>query len=907
MCALQGWGRTVECEISFIGKVCRKEKKKIYKIRLSKDRGGYVKTVNVKRIAAAAAGAAMLGAAFAGAVSVDQAGLSGFQFFSNGSPNVVLVVGSASQPADAVNAANVAAMIGNLAYTSGEAITVTGTDLLSCTGSAGGAAKVSLEVATPGVNPALAFQIKSYVNDYVDENTDNVRNTTASFMSSFGTQTVTSLTFGGDPKVITQDHTQILSLPDSGKIANPKGFNIKEEQKVYVSANTVYDTGDHRLEAQSVRVGYETSFSDPIPACLDTTKPMTGCATSDLVTKNRVKITFLGDQWILIPSASGSALWSLTTGATTTSASSITAIGLGKEVQYNNFMQIGDETVLPDGKKVVLSDISGIGTGSQIQPLAKFDIYGADGTKLDTSALSESTNTYDANGVVIFVWKVFSAGFSGSNYVEVSIFANRLVIDQTAQKISGQGNWQGRMQSQNVSSSEGLQKIGLIDPLFNNPGMAAGESVQLIQNVPGLKLTFNGLDLTADDYDTLQFARYTNQSITVKTNGTTLSGDWLVITSDKSNAFFQTGQTDTSGVSIVYVLLNPSSATSDSVTTYNSTAVFYTNSSSVFISSGNIAPVDAGAATFANQVNTNTLTYYHSATDTATIRFVDAINGTGSTTLSNDAFVIAVPEGTEDSDTTSAVGTTTTGQPYWTIIYDQDARQFASDINSTTIGTNPFGYEANSAADATGDLVYGAFNTTGGVAFANVEAKYVSYRGSLADTYSTSAVTLKYAKKMGHGVYTLSKASTATVGNTATNDFSIGDKALDDSGYVVTVKDIMTGGASTGGVSGIDSLAPSIDNADSVVELDTSAMPLVVLDTSPYASGTTNVITFGGQDVNSVSASALAGAALTPGSEAVVKVVGNKIVVAGYDAAGTTQAANSLVAWLASSRDSIRG
>jgi hypothetical protein len=853
----------------------------------------------------------MLGAAFAGAVSVDQAGLSGFQFFSNGSPNVVLVVGSASQPVDAVNAANVAAMIGNLAYTSGEAITVTGTDLLSCTGSAGGAAKVSLEVATPGVNPALAFQIKSYVNDYVDENADNVRNTTASLMSSFGTQTVTSLTFGGDPKVITQDSTQILSLPNSGKIANPKGFTIKEEQKVYVSANTVYDTGDHRLEAQSVRVGYETSFSDPIPACLDTTKPMTGCATSDLVTKSRIKITFLGDQWILIPSASGSALWSLTTGASTTSASSITAIGLGKEVQYNNFMQIGDETVLPDGKKVVLSDISGIGTGSQIQPLAKFDIFGADGTKIDTSALSESTNTYDANGVVIFVWKVFSAGFSGSNYVEVSIFANRLVIDQTAQKISGQGNWQGRMQSQNVSSSEGLQKIGLIDPLFNNPGIAVGDSVQLIQNVPGLKLTFNGLDLTDDDYDTLQFARYTNQSITVKTDGTTLSGDWLIISSSKSNAFFQTGKTDTSGVSSVYVLMNPSSTTSDAGQTYNSTSIFYANTSSVFANSAAVTPVHY-SATGIRQVFNNTLTYYVSSTDSAQIMFVDGVNGTGSLLLSNNAFVIAVAEGTEDSDTTAAVdfgnGTVSgSHSPYWTFIYNQDTRQFVSDINSTTIGTNPFGYEANSAADATGDYILGAFNSTAGVSFANVEPKYISYRGSVADTYSTTSVTLKYAKKVGHGTYTLSKASTSTLGNTATNDFSIGDKPLDDSGYVVTVKDIKTGGASTGGVSGIDSLAPSIANADSVVELDTSAMPLVVLDTSPYASGTTNVITFGGQDVNSVSASALAGAALTPGSEAVVKVVGNKIVVAGYDAAGTTQSSNALIAWLQTNRNSVRG
>ncbi|PIT85136.1 S-layer protein, partial [Candidatus Micrarchaeota archaeon CG10_big_fil_rev_8_21_14_0_10_59_7] len=79
----------------------------------------------MKRIAAAAAGAAMLGAAVAGAVSVDDMGLGSFPFYSNGEPNVKIVVGTAAQPSDAVAAANIAAMVGNLAYTSKD-ITVLG-------------------------------------------------------------------------------------------------------------------------------------------------------------------------------------------------------------------------------------------------------------------------------------------------------------------------------------------------------------------------------------------------------------------------------------------------------------------------------------------------------------------------------------------------------------------------------------------------------------------------------------------------------------------------------------------------------------------------------------------------------------------------------------------------------------
>src|SRR3989344_5899229 len=595
---------------------------------LSKDRGGYVKSINVKKIAAAAAGAAMLGAAAVGAVSVDEAGVSAFPWFSNGTPNVVLVVGSRAAPSDAVAAANVAAMIGNLAYTSGAAVEITGTDLLTCTGGTSGSSTTTLTVETPGVNPALAYQIKSYVEDHVDDQADNVRGTTTTLMTTFSSSSATNVSVSGNPNTITPDDTQVLTLPSSGAISNPKGMTIKEDQRTYVSAKTVYDTSDDRIEAQNVRVAYEVSFADPIPVCLDTTKAQATCSQSDLVTKNRIKITFLGETWVLVPSSSGSATWGLVT-----DGSAISTIAMGKEVDYKSFMVAGDSTTLADGKKVVLSDITGIGTGTQTQTRVTFQIYDANGGLLGQTKLYP-LETYDQNGVVVFVWDVVGGALGGTNYAEVSLFGSRLVLED-ALKVSGQGDWVAEIQTQNVSTSEGLSKIVLMDTtsIYN---LGPGDSVQMIKNIPGLTLKFNGIDLVDTDYDTLQFTNQKNASISIA-SGRTRSGDFMQISSGKSNAFYQAGRSDTSGVSNVYLLTSPISTSSDNAFSYLSGTLFYSNTSGVYTTTGNSSYAYTSSPSLA--VLLNTLVFYYSASETSTISFVDDWNMTNTSGLIPDGGV----------------------------------------------------------------------------------------------------------------------------------------------------------------------------------------------------------------------------------------------------------------------------
>ncbi len=75
-----------------------------------------MKTLNAKRITALAAGAALLGLglAFAGPITFQNVPI----ISNSGQPVAQIVIGSSAKPIDGVTAANIAAAIGNLAYTS---------------------------------------------------------------------------------------------------------------------------------------------------------------------------------------------------------------------------------------------------------------------------------------------------------------------------------------------------------------------------------------------------------------------------------------------------------------------------------------------------------------------------------------------------------------------------------------------------------------------------------------------------------------------------------------------------------------------------------------------------------------------------------------------------------------------
>ncbi|HLC45850.1 MAG TPA: hypothetical protein VJI67_03175, partial [archaeon] len=189
-----------------------------------------------------------------------------------------------------------------------------------------------------------------------------------------------------------------------------------------------------------------------------------------------------------------------------------------------------------------------------------------------------------------------------------------------------------------------------------------------------------------------------------------------------------------------------------------SATVFYMNASGVYATPGNSTQYNSG-----NNMLRSSSVLYHTLDGISTnayLTFAKVVRS-NSTTLTSDAFIVAIPEQTEDNSAVARAGLTQTAQPYWTLLYSTRFRQFVSSLSSTIISSNPFGYEANDAFNtgaATGDPLFGIFPGSGfnqPVSFANAEAEYISFRGSNAVSFGPASVAINYAKKIGHGIYAL--------------------------------------------------------------------------------------------------------------------------------------------------------
>ena len=463
-----------------------------------------MKSLNVKKIATAAAGAALLGAAFAGAVQVDSSGLSNFPFFSNGAPNLKIVVGSQAQPSDAVAAANIAAMIGNLAYTSSD-ITVLGADLLSCTGGTGGATstddKVSLEVTTPGVNPNVAYQMKSYNEGFLDINT------TDDFVDDIlngGNILATTSPFASSGRKITSSES---ALAFKGTITDSQvSKSYTEEERYYVYARTQYDASSKTVKARNPQVAYEAIFTNPIQVCTEFSPDDSTCSDTYLTTKHRVKVKLLGADWIIV---------GMDNFDSTTALGATSVLTLGKEVAYKEFMQIGDTVTSPAGISAKLKDISAVPTGTAQLLSVSFEISDANGNVIDTTTLnSGGSNEYNKNGIVIKVFQVF-AGLGQTSYAQVSVFSDKLALQQSSSVSTDNTNWRVNLVGGGTSYGHSLARVQLTRSVSSD--LNKGDGVNFVDKPALMKFSFNGLEDVS--YDTLAF-RTGSQSFPISSTDT---------------------------------------------------------------------------------------------------------------------------------------------------------------------------------------------------------------------------------------------------------------------------------------------------------------------------------------------------------------------------------------------------
>jgi hypothetical protein len=844
-----------------------------------------MKSLNAKRIASVAAGAALIGAAFAAAApSVDSAGVGNYGWFSNGAPDVKVVLGGQSAPSDGVAAGNLAAMLGNLAYTA-RAITVTGLDGVSCTtsGGSGGSSSgrsVKLTISTPGVNPANAYLVKSLIEDNLDNNADSVRNTTSSFTP--GWTGTTSLTVSsGNPRLISGGDTQILK--NNAPISNPKGLNIKETESIYVFAAAQFDDPSDSIQAKNVRSQYKVSFSDSLPMCLDNTKPYTGCNEGDKVDRNRIQINFLGDRWAVTGVT-------LDAGGTATVPSSVSSVTLGKESAYSPTMKVGDALTAANGVKVTLQDVTATGFGAGNQAFASFKVETATGTS-SVETLQAGDNK-DVGGVTIKVYKVF-AGVGNTNYVEAAVYSDKLELTHNTQ-ISGHGYWRSTLAKVNQTNTEAIAEIGLHDLAQggSSPGtLNAGEAQTLITNQPALLLRYNGIEDV--DYDTLSFTADTsNRSIITDVGQVT--GRFITLQSGNSDAFFRSNSANQTGT--VLLLADGGNATFPAGNLFS-----LPNSGSTYVRAQTAANMNVSAAMATG------LVYNFGPSDSAVIKTYNPTGNLTGTTGAASKIVgnmfIFVPEITSDNLVNTQTSLNDGNSGMFVVQYEGgDAsgalgaagrNQFVQDSTSTTIDSMTYVFPSQAYSNN--------LTVTGAGSF---KATFVSRRGSKFTGISTSSASLSYAKRLAKAQYTISVGGVGGVGNTASNTYSEGQTALDDNGYKVVVNEILAAGQSSGGacsVTGTDGVSTSIATADSVTALNTAQSPLVWLDSQ--AGGVSKAVLVGGHEVNSATAGA--GVSEYGASNSMVKVVNGKVVVAGASAQDTTDAVNALIQWLADNRATL--
>jgi hypothetical protein len=928
-----------------------------------------MKSMNLKKIATAGVGAALLGASLAAAATVDEAGLANFKFFNNAEPNVKIAVGGLAQPSDAVVAANIAAMIGNLAYTSSD-ITVLGKDALSCAGGGGGnvtGASVDLEVTTPGVNPNVAYQMKTYIGGYldvspIDDRVDSASGSSYSIIDAAGTSVGRKVTNYEAPALVSK-----ATIADT-----QAGRTYVEDERYFVYAKSLYDQSTHSVKAKAAQVGYEVQFTNPIAVCTETVPDDTTCTDTYSTIKHRVKIKFLGSDWIIYGMDNF-----VSTGASMTSGTGGSTVVLGKEVQYKEFMQIGDEATAPNGMKVVLKDISGMPYGSSYVPAASFDIYDASGNKIDTATLQEtgSTSEYNKNNIVVKVWKAF-VGTGGSAYAQVSIFSNKLSLTHGTTIDTNNQQWSVRLVAGGTSYGASVSRIQLYR--MNIDDMNEGDFVTFVQKPQVMKLAFTGLESVTTD--TLSLATGSGKGFPMLASGDTATANlnYVRVSSGLTNPFVL-GSTSTNTVyyivsatgagggqqgdifyqdstgayskyygassngSIVFLpghgalsgtftagtasLMYPGNGTcygtngtitslptnlgviswymNASITAGNLTGVSFTGASNAtstdaYLVVGNASCVAnvslvgvSGTINWAGSLTTSLASPAHArfnyvpytyGSNTKNIEFFTAGITAAADPAAANGYVIAIPEFTDDSDTASLSAA---------ILFDVgQGDSTASPYIGVSSGTQTLGY----------NTTWTNRNTTNvyGTAY---ESGLVTNRGSKA-TVSLTSGSVTYATALAHALYTLSGAEVAGAGNVATPTLKEGETGLDEGGYKVVVKAINGGcaGGEGGAVGGADGLSCSSDKAYVVEALDTSSTPLVVTDAA--ASGTQALILVGGPLVNSLTAQVPGFATMSPG-DSVVKVVGDKVVVAGYTAADTTAAANGLIAWLVSNKDAL--
>jgi hypothetical protein len=522
-----------------------------------------MKGINVKKIAAFAGAAVLFGAAVAFAdvtygttQLVDQ----------NGQPTVKIYVGSKAMVSDSVAAANIAAKIANEAYKS-STLTASLSGTPTCTVGSGvsgagtcsvveSSKKVTLEVTVPGT-VAGTHTFKTLITDTIDRTLQN-RNVTrsednysAALNSADTSGTITSplraietdtakgkhlYRIGSGQFTGFADYSMVDDQATSTTYTEEQSFWVGSQVNAvaYDSSSAIRDVDVNKYAAMAYSAKF-TGNDFGIPVCTgdlssnDTTNWASCSSDSNSRTaKHRVMLKFLGGDWIISEMTNPSTLLPSATNVTNGGQ-----IKLAKEAKYG-IINVGGE--LDAGTfKIRLSDISvAVGSGN-VHP-AIIDVLDANDAvigqiQVDPGTTYTFTQAGTGNSVKVHVYKTAPGFTLNAKWAEMAIYTDEITLKDGSRynlvsstdtdknfKVSllwKNKDYTGAAADSNVTDS--LREIVVYNIDGFDEKTKAGDVVNFLKAKPTFKLTYQGVDLTDDDYTPITYNALSSDSYRIAT------------------------------------------------------------------------------------------------------------------------------------------------------------------------------------------------------------------------------------------------------------------------------------------------------------------------------------------------------------------------------------------------------
>jgi len=744
----------------------------------------------------------------------------------------------------------------------------------------------------------------------------------------------------------------------SSTVTNPiSGDTYTETQALWLSGHSYYESGANEVVFAPSNLVYSVKFNDGsdmgIPGNTKgksvtggtdyRSSGLSGALSSYDTAADMVHVSFLGSDWIIEDMNAGTSTSDAsdshvkaTSGSYVTLAKEAipTAVLYANNPNNKNYLEI-------DGYHFVLNDVQAETSSSSADAI--ISVTDADGNPVNSKYTSmhvtpsSEAGSDGTTGVTIkgktYKLHVFSTtkGFSGmSATARMSIFSQELKLENgkhvdDANKLNklytvvlgwknkDAGNYSDTLRSINIYADGATDLIA-----SGNSYLLPGEKLDVLQNPTAWKVGFNGVNLDSTykaDRVGLSFKHYTSskkikgdassetervKGIGVNTYNYCTVGNYIKVSSGSDSNAFTDGQakSDSFYVSVGNVTCNNTATGVNNTYSPGSVLISDNTGAHFYIyngTSGNTFSSGQQAVTYTALSN--------GETDVAR----GGISMYYNTTASKTYVAFKIAETVSDSSQQNNYA------DYMEFRYNDgigSKTQFESYSNSTTTDASDskIAYAIEGTLSPNAHLGYSNSTST--------EEGFVSMRGSVFNNIGTDSVEFTMAEKLGHALISVTDASAnATTAAPGTKEVTLKEGESwpatgTSSGFKVTVKSIQATGTCSAGTS--EGAAGSCDTSgmsavispgglatvNAYVPTDYSAYAnMVVTDKEVDANTPDVLIAVGGPAVNTVSAKSVTMADLNQ-TNVLVKEVdsGKKIVVAGYTAADTLNAAKQFIA-----------